>query len=123
MSQTRLPPLLVLIAAAGLSLSAGNPPPVELTQMPALGAGNHLCRDWLVRRSADTSSDQVEVTWLHGFFSGRNAFSPSPKAFLMPYDERALVDAVVRFCEANPDDTVATAAYRFAKQLGKRPQR
>jgi hypothetical protein len=91
-----------------------------LNAVPALGVGNASCRDWIRSHHEHDGRDKVLNSWLLGFFSGRNAFAPSPKSYFFYYDEQHLLDAVMRHCKANPSVSIYETATLFLRLL-KRP--
>jgi hypothetical protein len=76
------------------------------------------CGAWTQARQARTLKAGLSAQWIAGWLSGRNV-EGSPD-FLVGTDFDGLMAGIDNYCQANPLDTVGTAAFRLMAELQSR---
>ena len=121
--------LLVSLLLSSLSPVHGQSPATS-TAPPrkapvTYGSGHKLCSDWI---AAETKVDQTDYVanrfWVAGFMSAYNVFVAAADfdigRGLTPADMKTWMHAR---CDANPTETIATAATAFLDMLKARQAR
>jgi hypothetical protein len=102
----------VLIVATGAEASAQEARLV-------VGSGNNSGGAWTQARQARSPKQGLNAQWVAGYLSGANMEETGPEA-LRGIDFEGMVAWIDNYCQANPLEFVATAAFSLLKTLRAR---
>ena len=104
--------VILLIAAALL--------PTEATAQQVFdifSPGGDSCGTWSTEQNL--GSRYQRQTWVLGFFSAYNVYSPEGEA-VEPPDGKALVAWIDNYCATHPLDFISAAAHKLVDELRRR---
>lgn len=105
--------------ALALTLAVQEPP------RTVYGPATESCGTWVSHISPEDLERLADVSWLNGFLSGYNVWSPEPGTATSATDMRGMVAWIDNYCRAHPLETVGTAAtvlvYTLRERAGLRP--
>lgn len=80
------------------------------------------CKKWLENRNKHNAAERENSAFLHGFFSGYNAFNQPKSTSFLSQDAKNIFNALDTYCSKEPDSHIAVVAIKFIKDLHKNPQ-